>query len=619
MKRIISLLSIVLFCYAADAQNSNTLKYSNIPVVKNVDSLQQNMPHTNQALIKHLLTINKSRVNLGYKKDSVLFNKTDSLCKLEKNADGLFLNQLLKVYIDVDNGLYKGKATTDCYKLIDHFKIVKDTNALITVYYLLVRTNYKGIGAFSSSKDLLLRYLAECKNLSSLSTSDEDKLLTVMIEQLIDALFFKGKNAKDLYEKSSAIISKNKHLFFHSYLVTSRYASTIYVIKNDTANALILYRKLEDSLKIAPNSFFNAHNYANMCSVYSDYKKTQETKIYIEKALAILNADFPNYLDLIWKCNVILSRTLLYTKDYNNAWLMRDKADSIWKQKTKLERESEFRELQEKYQYDKKEQENSLLKETQKLYKIGVAIAIVLLTIILLLFVRTRKQNKKLNELVLFRDKIQTIISHDFRSPLFALQSLYEQANYFIEKKDLTQLKKLSINIDETSNRMGSLLKNLLTWAESSKTSSNIKTSINLHKETNDTIALYKNIIQNKNIAIQNSINNDFLVKANANVFDLLIRNWLDNILKYANASTIQIKASQNNTTTIISIIDNGIIKADNKAQIQQQLTSKGDSILDETSTGLGLGLMVYFAKQEGWGLSLETAENRNEFIITIR
>ena len=109
------------------------------------------------------------------------------------------------------------------------------------------------------------------------------------------------------------------------------------------------------------------------------------------------------------------------------------------------------------------------------------------------------------------------------------------------------------------------------------------------------------------------------MVKANANVFDLLIRNWLDNILKYANASTIQIKASQNNTTTIISIIDNGIIKADNKAQIQQQLTSKGDSILDETSTGLGLGLMVYFAKQEGWGLSLETAENRNEFIITIR
>ena len=618
MKRIVSLVSIVFFCYAADAQNSNTLKYSNIPVVKNMDSLQQNMPHTNEALIKQLLTISKSGVNLGYKIDFGLFSKTDSLCGLENNTDALFISKLLKTIIDVKTGLNKDKGINDCYKLVDHFKLVNDTTALLTTYNLLVFLNTKGIDTVSSTKKLLLRYLDESKKLSNPSASDEDKLLTLMIEQYIDIIIFNGTNDKKIFDKAMALISNNKNLDYYSYWIISRYASSLFITKNDAKQSLELYRKLEDSLRIAPKSLCNALNYYNTCCVYNWTGQAQPSKLIIEKALTILNNDFPYCIDLIWKCKIMLANNLFFLRDYSNAWITRNKADSIWKYKLQLERESEFRELQEKYQYDKKEQENGQLKETQKLYKIGVAIALVLLTIILWLFVKTRQQNQKLNELVLFRDKIQTIISHDFRSPLFALQSLYEQANYFIEKKDLTQLKKLSNNIDETSNRMGSLLKNLLTWAESSKTSSKRKTNINLYTETNDTIALYKNIIQNKNITIRNNINEELLVSANANVFDLLVRNWLDNLLKYANANTIQITASQNNNTTIISIIDNGTINADKKAQIQQQLLSKDENVSDETSTGLGLGLMVYFAKQEGWQLNLKTTDNKNEFAISI-
>jgi K+-sensing histidine kinase KdpD len=276
------------------------------------------------------------------------------------------------------------------------------------------------------------------------------------------------------------------------------------------------------------------------------------------------------------------------------------------------------KELIAKYETEKIEREKSILLETQRIYKIAIAIAIILLAFILLLLVKKRQQNKKLNELVIFRNKIQTIISHDFRSPLFALQGLYEQANYFIEKKDLVQLKKLSTNIDETSNRIGSLLKNLITWAESSKTSFYKKNKISLYKKTMDTIELYHNILQNKNIKIHNNINKDLLVNANANVFDLLVRNWLDNLLKYANADTIEITATQKDNEMLISIFDNGVIDQNKMAYIQQQFLNKKDVNINETSSGFGLELMTYFSKKEGWQLNFKAVQDLNEFTIAI-
>lgn len=63
----------LFFYFSNDAQTISTLKYNNIPGIKNADSVLQNTPYKNQVLLNHLLTINKSRVSLRYKKDIALF------------------------------------------------------------------------------------------------------------------------------------------------------------------------------------------------------------------------------------------------------------------------------------------------------------------------------------------------------------------------------------------------------------------------------------------------------------------------------------------------------------------------------------------------------------------
>ena len=621
MQKIILLISLLFSFLSVYAQKESSLKYSDIPVVINIDSLEQNIPKssTTQTLLKHLLILNKSRVRLGYKKNLALFIQIDSLCKLESKTNAMFVNKLLMVSEEVSEGLNKEKTINDCIKLLEHFKLVNDTSAVVATYYSLIVANLKGIGNFPGSKQLLSKYISECKSFSNQSASIEDRLITLISESTVDYIVFNGINDKLLYDKSIAIISKNKQLSYYLCWVYSRYANSLLQTKNKIQEALNLYILIRDSVNIPFNSSYNASNCYNIGCAYNALNQWQLSKSNVETSLDILYHNFPNHLDLIWNCNKLLAEDLHHLKQYNESWAIKLKADSILQVKLQAERESTFRDLQIKYQTDKKEQENRYLLTTQKLYKIGVAIILLLLSVILLLLLKTKKQNKKLSELIFFRDKIQTIISHDFRSPLFALQGLYEQAKYYIERNDLISLKKISINIDEASNKMGNLLRNLLIWSESLERKKVVANKEMLPQaEIANTIGLYQSIIENQSIVIKNNICRHIVIKGNANVFELLVRNWLDNLLKYAKPQNIEIVASQNTYQTTISIIDDGNIDIKVVTKIQQQISSKFEGLIDETSTGLGLGLMLFFANQEGWKMELKTIENKNEFTITI-
>ena len=107
------------------------------------------------------------------------------------------------------------------------------------------------------------------------------------------------------------------------------------------------------------------------------------------------------------------------------------------------------------------------------------------------------------------------------------------------------------------------------------------------------------------------------LIKANKNVFELVIRNWLDNTIKYAQATSIKIVLVMEDKHYKISIIDNGKIDETTALKIQQQINNS-NAIAIESDTGLGLGLIAYFSKMENWKINLMTSNVENEFVIYI-
>ena len=224
-----------------------------------------------------------------------------------------------------------------------------------------------------------------------------------------------------------------------------------------------------------------------------------------------------------------------------------------------------------------------------------------------------RKKNKQLKVASSFKDKVQSILSHDLRSPLTGLTQLYEQYNYWTKKNEPQQLEKISHRIDEAAANMATLLNNILLCTTNIKF--NQKTKININNSINNVTNVYQHLMQAKNIAVINNVKLSDTLTGNNNVLELIIRNWVDNIVKHAKPTQIIFEATISNGTTTLYIKDNGTMCNDTFINIQALLSNQNKNIIN--SFGLGLLFINEFATKENWVISLSKQQNETVFCIT--
>jgi signal transduction histidine kinase len=196
-------------------------------------------------------------------------------------------------------------------------------------------------------------------------------------------------------------------------------------------------------------------------------------------------------------------------------------------------------------------------KNQQRIIILIAALLLVILTIAIAIIVSTKKKLEKANH---FREKIISIISHDLRSPLFALQGLNSQASYYIKKNDMAQFAQLANNIDEASVTVVSIIDNLLKWSLFQHKVNINNTEIEIQSSITKVIKLYESIATNNGILLINK-SNAVAIKANVNIIELILRNWLDNVIKHTAATQIVFETKIENNGLQIVITDNGVIE----------------------------------------------------------
>jgi signal transduction histidine kinase len=186
---------------------------------------------------------------------------------------------------------------------------------------------------------------------------------------------------------------------------------------------------------------------------------------------------------------------------------------------------------------------------------------------------------------------------------------------YTIKKQQYDKLDHLANGVSESSVRMTNLLNNLLNWVYLNKT---LKVEqVNVYNLVNDTKALYENVLFNKQLSFYNNIDTTLTLTIKKNVLEIIIRNWLDNILKYSNATQIIFNATVEKNNYKIIIENDSTIAPEHLMQINSQLNKHGQ-IKNETSIGLGLNLIANFSKEESWKVELESDNGKTKFSITI-
>jgi len=189
------------------------------------------------------------------------------------------------------------------------------------------------------------------------------------------------------------------------------------------------------------------------------------------------------------------------------------------------------------------------------------------------------------------KNKLFSIVAHDLRSPLASIQSYLELLTAYPlkeeEKKEI-ELKLLSLT-KNTSNMMS----NLLSWSKSQLegVQVNVK-SLSVLKTLRDMLIVEASIAHEKNILLTHHIRDDIYAVADPNMLLLVVRNLINNAIKFTpGGGHIELRVDAGEKC-MISVTDSGIgiPEADQKHIFSLKAKSTFGT---NNEKGVGLGLIL--------------------------
>jgi len=212
------------------------------------------------------------------------------------------------------------------------------------------------------------------------------------------------------------------------------------------------------------------------------------------------------------------------------------------------------------------------------------------------------------------KDKIFSIVSHDMRAPvnnLIAFSSLLEDGHIEQEKLVL-YIDQIKGTLDHTS----ALMENLLNWAASQMQGfTPVMEEVNLFDIIHNVMKGIEQSLVKKKLRLDNAVTKDLLVKGDRNMIELIIRNLLNNAVKFSKqGGRLEIFISDGSANkTLLAVRDNGVgiseakVKLINAATVHSLESTIGTD--KEKGTGLGLMLCKHFALLMNGNIFVESRE----------
>ncbi len=349
-----------------------------------------------------------------------------------------------------------------------------------------------------------------------------------------------------------------------------------------------------------------------------------------------------------------------YTNEYYNL------KDSL----LNINKEKELAEIQAKYENEIREQENDLLKKEneakaatirmQNLAVLGIAIITLLAGTLAVIYYGSNQVKKKANDLLSvqqaeilqknktlsllneeiknqnqeivhqkgeleelnnIKDKLFSIISHEFRSPLNSLKGTL--ALLKVGALNEQELNVISTELTDKINSTSIFLDNLLNWARSQMQGINPRAvMLDLKETVDENVEFLRSLADKKKVHLENHVNLPLMAFADPNMLHLVIRNLVSNAIKFSmRGGLIKVSGKRNGEYIMISVQDNGIGMSKENVKLLFQIhtfTTRGTA--NERGTGLGLFISKNFIEANGGKIWVESEEGvGSTFHFTVR
>lgn len=552
-----------------------------------------------------------------------------------KDTDAVSKNQVDLSHNFSERGLYK-EATEHLLEAIHFFEKHNSKNQLIYAYFGLGDLYYK-----MNSSDPALHYFEE-----SIRMDDRESPTNHISSSLVGIGL--------VYENLKNDLEKAENYYHQALEVTNDYNSenTIISVTNNLAG--IYYKKKEyvkalEQYKKAYKLFEGSNYYnselpiiLNIGKLYFHLGQYDSARAYLNEGLekAELKPS-PEHVEIAQLHLFKLDSTL---GDYPSAIEHLNKArgvhDDIWKQ----ENIDKIKELEIRFETEKKEQENLQLKKENELKAniihnhrtIGIIIIIALMVLIVLgvwlgisrkklkvLNQKLEAQKKDLQQLNLTKDKFFSIIAHDLKSPFSSLLGLLNLLEEDFDTMDDEEKMEIITSLQKSSHNTYNLLMNLLEWSLNQKGQINYQpVKIRLADSVENVFKVLANRAKLKNHRLEAEIPNDIMLVTDKMMLETVVLNLVNNSIKFTrNGGRITVSASHKNGSVCITVKDNGVgIPSEELARLfDLDSEFKRPGTNSEMGTGLGLILCNDFIHLFGGTFTVESKENQGStFSFTI-
>lgn len=209
------------------------------------------------------------------------------------------------------------------------------------------------------------------------------------------------------------------------------------------------------------------------------------------------------------------------------------------------------------------------------------------------------EQNATLENLNQVKDKIFSVISHDLRSPLAILEGLLFLLKD--EKIDANQFRMYTDELWRDVKNTAYMMDNMLQWASNQMKGIGVKAddfdvTLLLSREFD----LLQTLARQKEVKLSHELNKSMMVYADPDMIRLVLRNLINNAIKFTPAGgEVMITAQCNKETAEITVKDNGTgIPLENQHRIFSNIYYSTTGTQNEKGCGLGLHLSKDFVER---------------------
>lgn len=393
-------------------------------------------------------------------------------------------------------------------------------------------------------------------------------------------------------------------------------------------------KTIEVAEQVGDNEYL-CRTFLNLSVIAAEEGNHFVAKGYLDKALPYVEAvNIPKFWSKYYHTRVkVLKSEGNFEQALEDMILANNWEDSLHLE----QKNSEFEEIQTKYETEKKEQENQLLTQQNdflasqnQLYTyIGIGLALII-AILSWLFYKLKKQNQiiqtqksKLEALNATKDRLFAIIAHDMRNAVHSFRDVTDSIGYFIRKKQPERIMKIAGAVEKSIDQLGRLLDNLLEWALVKRGDMPYQPELlNLTEAIQGVLENFEGMAQRKEVILETDIDANTQIFADKNALETIVRNLVSNALKYSNSGgKVKVSATPQHENALIEIQDNGIgMTSEQKSTLFQPSKNKSQvGTAGEKGSGLGLVLVKELVELNKGNIEVETAEGEGtRFVFSV-